>query len=49
MNLYKVMQNAENIGGIDAKTAIAMQGRWAIWFDYSRAGMTDTEYTDSLR
>jgi len=42
-------RDGDNIGGIDAKTAIAMQGRWAIWFDYSKPGMTDREYTESLR
>jgi len=39
----------DNIGGINAKTAIAMQGRWAIWYDYSKAGMTEDEYRNNLR
>jgi hypothetical protein len=45
----KVMVDSQSIGGIDAKTAIAMQGRWAIWYDYSKAGMTEAEYANSLR
>jgi len=45
----KVTDDFLNMGGIDAKTAIAMQGRWAIWYDYSKAGMTESEYANNLR
>merc|ERR1711970_1695207 len=45
----RVNRETNSMGGIGAKTAIAMQGRWAIWYDYSKAGMTEAEYTQNLR
>merc|ERR1711970_494354 len=45
----RVNRETNSMGGIGAKTAIAMQGRWAIWYDYSKAGMSEDEYADNLR